>query len=48
MAREMEASSGMSQGILVLSVDVSLRSRVHCLGVSFLAVKVLGPGCLVI
>lgn len=46
MAREMEASSGIESGNSGFVDGRVLRSRVHCLGVSFLAgpVKGLGPG----
>lgn len=44
MAREMEASSGIESGNSGFVSGCVLRSRVHCLGVSFLAVKGLGPG----
>lgn len=48
MAREMEASSGIALGDSSFVSGGVLRSRVHCLGVSFLAgpVKAVGPGVL--
>lgn len=48
MAREMEALSWIALGDSGFVSGGVLRSRVHCLGVSFLAgpVKAVGPGAL--